>query len=57
MVPGSAPAPGASVRAPRTEILLDAQFSQNLAAAKRVPARESLPEVAETFLKSLKNPE
>jgi hypothetical protein len=65
MVPGSAPAlrsvsyepevPGASVRAPRTEILLDDHFSQNLATAKRGLCRDSLPEVAEAFLNSLKS--
>jgi hypothetical protein len=38
-------------------ILLDKNFSKNLAAAKRDPARESLPEIAEAFLNSLKNPE
>jgi hypothetical protein len=55
MVPGSAPAPGASVRAPRTEILLDENFSKNLAAAKRGHCRQSLSEVADAFLNSLKN--
>jgi hypothetical protein len=38
-------------------ILLDENFSKNLATAKRVPARESLPDVAEAFLNSLENPE
>lgn len=65
MVPGSAPAPGAPVRAPRTGmkgaaqevpawILLDENFEKNLTTAKRASARETLPEVAEQFLKDLK---
>jgi hypothetical protein len=36
-------------------ILLDENFSKNLAAAKRGPTRDSLPHVAEAFLNSLEN--
>jgi hypothetical protein len=64
MVPGSAPASGAPVRAPRTGmesaarevpawILLDKKFEKNLMDARPVPATEALPEVAEQFLKDL----
>jgi hypothetical protein len=64
MVPGSAPASGAPVRAPRTGkegaarevpvwILLDKNFEKNLTDAKRVNAKETIPEVADQFLKDL----
>jgi hypothetical protein len=38
-----------------TEILLDDQFSKNLATHKRAPCREILPEVADAFLNSLES--
>ncbi len=38
-----------------TEIPLDDHFFQNLAAAKRSPVRDRLPEIAEAFLRSLEN--
>jgi hypothetical protein len=39
----------------KINVLLDNRFSKNLAAAKRYPPRDSLPEIAEVFLRSLEN--
>jgi hypothetical protein len=48
--------PGTASAANRwTEIPLDDHFFQNLAAAKRSPVRDRLPEIAEAFLRSLEN--
>lgn len=39
--------------APHSVVLLDNDFEKNLAAATRAPCRETLPEVANSFLKDL----